>query len=154
MLSIFTYYSDFTLKVRRDPKNIIIRNCKAENVERFLHYDFTGKQVWQKNRPLKEITFDGITAKGIDMPLNAYGDPEEKIDITVKNSEIGFCRDADCVIRGGNFGKIEIDSVEIKNLSAPLVKVYGKVGEIKVKDLVGVNDIYTVTDEEFEADPI
>jgi hypothetical protein len=39
-------------------------------------------------------------------------------------------------------------------LSAPLVKVYGKVGEIKTQKLDGVNGIYTVTDEEFEADPI
>jgi hypothetical protein len=154
MLSLFTYYSDFTLKVRNDPKNIIIRNCKAENVERFLHYDFTGKQVWQKNRPLREITFEGIEAENILMPLNAYGDPVETVDVSIKNSSISFVKEADCVIRGGNFGKIEIDSVEIKNLSAPLVKVYGEVGEIKVKDLIGVKDIYTVTDEEFEADPI
>ena len=88
------------------------------------------------------------------MPLNAYGDPEDTVDICIRNSSVSFAKESDCVIRGGNFGKIEIDSVEIKNLSAPLVKVYGKVGEIKVKDLVGVNDIYTVTDEEFEADPI
>ena len=154
MLSIFTYYSDFTLKVRNDPKNIVIKNCRAENVERFLHYDFTGKQVWQKNRPLREITFDGIIAENILMPLNAYGDPEEKIDITVKNSEIGFCRDADCVIRGGNFGKIEIDSVEIKNLSAPLVKVYGECGKIVTDKVNGISETCIYTDEEFEADPI
>lgn len=154
MLSLFTYYSDFTLKVRNDPKNIVIKNCRAENVERFLHYDFTGKQVWQKNRPLREITFDGIIAENISMPLNAYGDPVDTVDISIKNSSISFVKEADCVIRGGNFGKIQIDSVEIENLDAPLVKVYGKVGEIEVKNLGGINDIYTVTDEEFEADPI
>ena len=154
MLSIFTYYSDFTLKVRRDPKNIIIRHCKAENVERFLHYDFTGKQVWQKNRPLREITFDGITAKGIDMPLNAYGDQKERVDISIKNSTVAFTGKADCAIRGGNFGVIDIDSVEIRNLDAPLVKVYGEAGEIRVRNLIGVKDIYTVTEEKFEADPI
>lgn len=154
MLSLFTYYSDFTLTVRNDPKNIVIRNCRAEKVERFLHYDFSGRQVWQKNRPLREITFDGIEAKNILMPLNAYGDPVETVDIYIRNSSISFVGDADCVIRGGNFGRIQIDSVEVKNLDAPLVKVYGEVGEIKVKDLVGVNDIYTVADEEFEADPI
>ena len=55
---------------------------------------------------------------------------------------------------GGNFGKIQIDSVEIENHDAPLVKVYGEVGEIKAQNLGGVNELYTVTDEEFEADPI
>jgi hypothetical protein len=154
MLSIFTYYSDFTLKVRRDPENIVIRNCTAENVERFLHYDFTGKQVWQKNRPLRQISFEGITASGIEMPLNAYGDPVETVDISIKDSVIAFTGSADCAIRGGNFRVIDIDSLEVKNLDAPLIKVYGAVGEIKIKNLSGVKDIYTVTDEEFEADPI
>lgn len=154
MLSIFTYYSDFTLNVRKTPQNIVIRNCKAEKVERFLHYDFTGRQVWQKNRPLREITFEGIKAENVLMPLNAYGDQNERVDISIKNSTISFTGKADCAIRGGNFGVIDIDSVEIRNLNAPLVKVYGEVGEIKTKNLSGVKEIYTVTDEDFEADPI
>ena len=154
MLSIFTYYSDFTLKVRNDPKNIVIKNCKAENVERFLHFDFTGKQVWQKNRPLREITFDGITAENISMPLNAYGDPIEKIDITLKNTAISFAQESDCVIRGGNFSVINAENLEIKNLNAPLVKVYGEVGEIKANNISGISELSFTTDEEFEADPI
>ncbi len=48
-------------------------------------------------------------------------------------------------IRGGNFGVIDIDSVEIENLDAPLVKVYGELGEIRTQNLIGVKDIYTVT---------
>ena len=47
MLALFTYYSDFSLNVRRLPKNILVRDCTVENCARFLPFDFTGTHTWQ-----------------------------------------------------------------------------------------------------------
>ncbi len=74
MLSVFTYYSDFTLKVRKQPGNIVIRDCKIENTTRFLHYNFSGNEPWQLNRSLESIKFENLVVDGVEMPIHAYGD--------------------------------------------------------------------------------
>ena len=155
MLCLYTYYSDFSLKVRRDSENILIRNCEVENVDRFLHYDFTGKQIWQKNRPLKSIAFEGIKAKGVAMPLNAYGDSLTPLTLSIKDSQIEFSDSADCAIKGGYFKLIEAKNLKIENLNGAFVKVYGgEGGKIETENLEGVELLSQVTDEQFDVKAI
>lgn len=154
MLALFTYFSDFSLKVRRAPENIVIRNCTVENVERFLHFDFTGNQVWQKNRPLREITFENIQARGVLMPLNAYGDPEDPLTLNLINSSISFSEPSDCMIRGGNFKKIHLENLTLENLNGPIVTCYGECGEIIAENVSGADGIVETASEPFHSKAI
>ena len=61
MLSAFTYYADYSLPIAKQPGNIIIKNCKVENADKLLHYNYSGTETWQKNRPLADITFENIS---------------------------------------------------------------------------------------------
>lgn len=88
MLSAFTYYSDYSLKVAQQPGNIIIKDCRIEMADRFLHFNFSGNERWQANRPLADITFENIDAKDISMPLTAYGDTDERFRLTLKNIDL------------------------------------------------------------------
>ena len=154
MLALFTYYSDFTLQVRRMPGNIIIRNCKAENCDRFLHYDFTGTHVWQKNKPLSSISFENIKAVGISLPFNAYGDREHKLTLSLKDCDIAFAESAECAVRTGNFELVRIENTKFENLCGPLVKCYGEAGEIRAERSTGFTSLCEFTDEVFSSDDI
>ena len=154
MLALFTYYSDFSLNVRRQPKNIVIRNCTVENCARFLHFDFTGTHTWQKNKPLVEITFENIQAKEITLPFNAYGSKENPLTLRVKNCDIQYSNPTDCAIRSGNFALIEVINTQFKNVTDALVKGYGNEGEILAENVCGIERLLNKVDEKFESDNI
>ena len=154
MLALFTYYCDFTLDVRRMPGNIVIRDCTVENCDRFLHFDFTGTHTWQKNKPLTSVSFENIEAKGISMPFNAYGDIENPLTLTLKNCGIAFSTETDCAIRGGNFALVSVEESVFENVKGALIKCYGEPGEIKAKNVIGVEKICELTDEKFSSKSI
>lgn len=151
MLALFTYYSDFTLKVRHTPGNIVIRNCEVKNCDRFLHYDFTGTHVWQKNKPLSSISFEGVRASGISLPFNAYGDREQPLTLRLRDCDVAFSEQVDAAIRAGNFELIEISDARFENLCGSLVRCYGEAGEIRVEESDGFERICELADEPFES---
>lgn len=154
MLALFTYYSDFSLNVRRLPKNIVVKNCTVENCARFLHFDFTGTHTWQKNKPLTEITFENIKASGIGLPFNAYGSVKNPLTLWIKNCDIQFANETDCAIRAGNFALIDVENTQFKNVTDSLVKGYGGEGEIRAKNATGMRRLLKKTDEKFTSDNI
>ena len=137
MLSLFTYYSDFSLRVRSLPGNIVIRNCTAEEMERFLLYDFSGNQVWQKNRPLSSITFENVTAEGVGMPLNVYGDPDQPIDLTMTDCRISYREPVPGAIRAAYYGTLSLKNVSFGNVEGSLVTSFGGDGEIRADGVAG-----------------
>lgn len=154
MLALFTYYSDFSLDVRRPPENIVIKDCTVENCERFLHFDFTGTHTWQKNKPLLEISFEKIRASGIALPFNAYGSADERLTLRIKDCDIAFSYPVDCAIRSGNFALIEVENTRFENVTDALIKGYGGEGEIKVNNTLGISRVLNKTDEKFTSDNI
>ncbi len=154
MLAVFTYYSDFSLDVRRLPKNIVVRNCTVENCARFLHFDFTGTHTWQRNKPLVEITFENIKASGIALPFNAYGSAENPLTLRVKDCDIRFSCETDCAIRSGNFARIETVNVHFENVTDALVKGYGGEGEIVAENVSGITRLLHKVDDKFVSDNI
>ncbi len=89
MLSVFTYYADYTMPIPEEPGNILIEDCVVENADRFLHYNYSGNETWQKHKPLSSVTFRNIKTAGLRMPLTAYGNEEHKITLSLENIEIG-----------------------------------------------------------------
>ena len=154
MLALFTYYSDFSLNVRRLPKNIVVRNCTVEQCARFLHFDFTGTHTWQKNKPLTEITFENIRAKEITLPFNAYGSAEHPLTLRVRDCDIQFSKQTDCAIRSGNFALIDVENTNFVNVTDALVKGYGGEGEIKAEKTNGFTRLLNHVDEGFKSDNI
>lgn len=119
MLSAFTYYSDYSLPICFQPGHIVVSDCKIENADRFLHYNFSGNEIWQRYRPLKDILFRNIDATDISMPLTAYGDEKVKFNLSLENVNIEIrkgCEKND-LINACNFNIIKLENVKIKNLS-------------------------------------
>ena len=67
MLSAFTYYADYSVAIPVLPGNIVMQDCEIENAMRFIHYNYSGNETWQKHRPLESITFRNVQATGVSM---------------------------------------------------------------------------------------
>ncbi len=76
MLSAFTYFSDYSLDVPYQPGNIVISDTTVEGADKLLHYNRSGNEIWQSNRPLANIRFERITAKNLAQPAVLYGDQD------------------------------------------------------------------------------
>lgn len=137
MLSFFTYIIDKTHVVRNAPDDIVFADCYIENADRFIHLNLSGNESWQEGVPPKSLTFSNITAKGIAMGATLYGDGT--IPFELKMTDVEFisrdgCEKAD-FLRLGNFGRVVLDNVTVKNYqSDALIRTWTD-GEIVITDL-------------------
>lgn len=154
MLALFTYYSDFTIKVRHTPGDITVRNCTLDDVDRFLHYNFSGNETWQKNRPLESIRFENVTARGVGMSLCAYGDAETKLSLALKDCRIAFASPQKEFIRGCHIGGLLLEGVSVIGVKGACVRSWGDVVEPKAKGLAGVEATVVKAEIPFFAKPI
>lgn len=135
MLSFMTYYADYRRDVREEPSNILITDCHVKNCDRFLHFNYSGNEIWQKQTPLREITFRNIDAENVKMPLNLYGDKEKPVTLTMENCKIDFCKDdrENPIVNAANFERITLNNVTCNNEYAALIDCYGETaGEVNV----------------------
>ena len=72
MLSAFTYYSDYSVDIPYQPGNIVITDTTVEGADKLLHYNRSGNEIWQTNRPLANIRFERITATKLAQPAVIY----------------------------------------------------------------------------------
>lgn len=160
MLGFFTYYSDFTREIRYTPSNIKVKNCTVENADRFLHYNFSGNEPWQRNKPLASIEFENITAKNIKNPITAYGDKEYPISLSIKGCELHFADDREnfpfmylC-----NAEVVDLSGTNVKNFKSDvLIKRWNESGIIKTDDFMCENfngEYCVVVNEPFLCDAI
>ena len=154
MLALFTYYSDFTIKVRHDPGEITVRNCRVENAQRFLHYNFSGNETWQKNRPLRSIVFDNVTATGLNLSLCAYGDKDAPFSLALKNCRIAFAKPQREMIRAAQVESLALEGVSVEGVDGPCVRSWGNVAKPFANDLKGVVPDVVPATEPFKVRPI
>lgn len=120
MLSAFTYFADDSRPVRELPGDFVVEDCTVENVDRLLHYNYSGNETYQKNRPLGDITFRNLTATGICMPLTLYGSPDCLVTATFENARIETVGDIP-LMQAAYFGRITLNGV---TAAAPRVRVW------------------------------
>ena len=158
MLSAFLYYADYSLPINEQPGNIVVTDCKIENADRFFCYNFSGNAIWQKNRPLKDITFKNIDAEGVSMPISVYGDDTVKLSLSLENVNIGIREGHENIdlINACNFDTITLKDVKINNLNGEcLVRTWSD-GNITAENISANKDIKTQlkADKEFLSDDI
>ncbi len=162
MLSLFTYFADFTQKVRYPASNIVIRDCRVEGADRFLHFNYSGNEIWQLNEPLADIRFENIEATGISMPLTAYGDTEKPASVTFENVRFSMRPGFEDVpfMHMANCREVCFDNVEVENSrSRHLVKCWSDPASCrftfrKVTAPMAPEDYVVRTDEPFVCTPI
>ena len=159
MLSVFTYYSDFSVPIEHQPENIIISDCKIDYADRFLHYNYSGNEMWQQNRPLKSIRFENITATDISMPLTAYGDKKTPITLEMDNVSISFRKGFESIdfMHVCNYDLIMLKNLELKNYKGNALLKKWSDGNIIIDNLkcdLDKEKIEVAATEKFHAEPI
>ena len=159
MLSVFTYYSDFSMPIEHQPENIIISDCKIDYADRFLHYNYSGNEMWQQNRPLKSIRFENITATDISMPLTAYGDKKTPITLEMDNVSISFRKGFERIdfIHVCNYDLIMLKNLELKNYKGNAFLKKWSDGNIIIDNLkcdLDKEKFEVAATEKFHAEPI
>ena len=138
MISAVTYYADFSFPIEERPSNIVIQDCVIENTDRFLHYNYSGNEIWQKQRPLGDITFRNIKAKNIKMPINAYGDASDPVAVTMESIVISDSPEfsAEALVHACHYKKIVLDNVVLTSVPCKvLVKRWSNEGEIVIRNM-------------------
>lgn len=136
MLSAFTYYADFSRPIRETPGNILICNCEFRNTDRFLHYNFSGNEPWQRNKPLDSVVFRNIRAEGIRLPLTFWGAAEQKGNLTLQNIRVSFAKGADCALLYlGNYGTVLLEHLTAEHLGGTcLIRKWTDDGVVRIRD--------------------
>ena len=141
MLSAFTYYADFSVPIDVQPGNIVFKNCTVENADRFIHYNFSGNEPWQQNRPLESLKFEDVRVENMSYPICIYGAKEIPVCLEIKNSVISVSQgfENNCLIHTAFYDRIKIDGLRVENFNGDsLIKKWEECdGCIDIKNLEG-----------------
>lgn len=128
MKSFYSYYADYRLEIRKMPANIVVENCTVDSPEKFFHFNFSGSECWSTNKPLTEIVFKNIVAKNLRLPIVAYGEAENPLQITFENICFEIAPDYadDCLFKTANLKRMELKNCTVKGFQGKTtVKNYG-----------------------------
>lgn len=157
MLSLFTYYADNSVEIPVQPGDILLENMTVDGADRFLHYNYSGNETWQRACPLASISFRNIEAKDILLPLNIYGDEKTPITATFENCSLAFKEEGR---RGARVHAAYAEKLIFKNVKVtgrddePFVKCFKPCGEFIFENADIKGEKRVETDEEFVATPI
>lgn len=160
MLSFFTFYSDFSREIRHIPSNIKIRNCTVENADRLLHYNYSGNEPWQKNKPLQSIEFENVTASEVKHPITAYGDEKCRFSLLFKECDISFAEDRDELpfMYLCNAERVMFKGTTVRNFKHnTLIKKWDELSDVTFDDFECeefTGEVCVLTDEVFDCDAI
>jgi len=156
MLSAYTYYADYTREIAVQPGNIVLKDCVIENADRLLHYNYSGNETWQINKPLRSIRMEGIRASGISLPLNAYGDRDVPLHLEISDSDIAFREDREAAFMHlCHYDYVLLENVKIRIPGdQPLIRSWSDEGEIRLKNVDARNQRVEHSEEPFFAQPI
>ena len=141
MSAFFRYFCDVTSPVPDQPGNIVVRNCRVENVGRLFKYNL-GAETWQQGRRLADLRFERIVARGVELPiaLNASDDESRgpRLSFGLKDCDIGFAGPQPEIFSAVAVRELKLENVRIWGAGAdvPLVRAWGDRPELSA---VGVD---------------
>ena len=121
-LSFFTFYGN--QRTLQRPGGIVFRNCRVRNVDKLMHYNFSGNERWQSGEPLSGVVFENVVADGLKQPSVAYGIAKVPLVLTLKGCSLAFSGKVPEVFRGAFVGRAEIDELEVRGVDGPLFRMW------------------------------
>ena len=140
MATFFLYLCDYSMPVRHQPGNIVIRDCRVENAARLVRYNFGG-EVWQHARPLADIRMERISASGMWLPVALNGgtsrDGDIPLSFVMTDSDLSFAKPQPEVFSVSNVRTLSLTNVVVSGVSAPLVRTWDGMPEMKLSNVKG-----------------
>ena len=157
MSTFFLYLCDYTMPVRHQPGNIVVRNCIVENVARLVRYNFGG-ETWQHARPLADLRLEGIKASGLWLPVALNGgsskDGDMPIDFTMSECSLAFAKPQPEVFSVANVRTMSLADVTVSGVSAPLVRTWDGTPELRLRGVEGAAPVVAKGEGTFECPPL
>jgi hypothetical protein len=144
MLAAFVYFSPKDENPKLVSGNWKISNVTVNNVDHFFVYNFKDG-LWQTGQPLRDISIENVTAKGILGAFNIIGDRDKQFKMKLQNSSFSFREGAaykgdffedakllsPAFFNIANFSKIDIQNVTFdKKTETPVL--YCKSGNLLI----------------------
>ena len=127
MLSFFTYFADRSHgEVKADQGDIVIEDCTAKEVDRFLHYNFSGNEVWQCGRPFRNVVFRRCVASDLGMSICAYAPEELPFELSIEDCAFSFAHPVSEFVRAANLKSFRIVRTKVRGVDGPLVRYWGE----------------------------
>jgi hypothetical protein len=140
MATFFLYICDYTMPVRHQPENIVVRNCTVENAARLVRYNFGG-ETWQHARPLADIRFENVRATGMWLPvaLNAGSskDGDMPLVFSMSDCNLSFAKAQPEVFSVANVRTMALTNVTVQGASCPLVRSWDGSPELLLDNVKG-----------------
>ncbi len=143
-------YADYSMPIPQQPGNILIVDCEFENADRFLHYNFSGNETWQRYRPLDSIEFRNIKATHVAMPINAYGTVEVPLTLVLRNIDMTVKEEMaqQDLIHACYYKSIIIDGLKVQGKVGSLIRKWSD-GNIQIDCLNGTSATIVTADAPF-----
>ena len=141
--TFFLYFCDWSQPVRTEPGNIVVRNCRVENVHRFLRYNYGG-ETWQHQRPVPSILFENCRATGLLLPLaaNAKGEGERFVmpfTLRLRDSSFAFARPVDAFVECLRVEELDFANVSVDGVpDMPAAACWGKPPKLSFENVRGL----------------
>ena len=139
-ISFFTYYSSGIHPLRDNAGKIEISDCTSDDTDRLLHYNY-GNEMWQRGKPMTDITFRNLKATRVKMPVSAWGDREVPVNVTFRDCEIVFSNPQQEFLRGAFIGSLTLENVKVTGVNGPLVRLWKSdvmKPEVRTENLIGI----------------
>lgn len=158
MLSAFTYYSDYSVDIPNEPGNIVISDCTIKGADKLVHYNFSGTEWWQTNKPLPSLALENLKVEGMVMPSILYGDEDKKINFSLKRCVLSAAKGYETVdvFQVANYENILIEDVEFTNYKGVIIKTWsdGKIFFKNVKAASKEENLIVSADTDFGCESI
>ena len=120
----FSYYCDYRWgELRKDPENVIIRNCRFDQADELIRVEYDGKHRFCQNRGLHDITMENCSVKELVDTGMVWGKDVEKVTCIFRNVHIACKKGHEDVpmLVVGNFDRLVFEDCTIEGYTEPTI---------------------------------
>ena len=151
-LSFFTFYGN--VRVRKQPGDIVFRNCRVRDVDKLMHYNFSGNEPWQVGDPLADVTFENVAAEGLKEPSIAHGTEKLPLTLEMCDCALAFRNDVPELFRGAFIQKAILVNLRANRLNGPVFRLWSSPPSVHLEAMHGVRLLIGKGEGDFVAKPI
>lgn len=92
--ALFKYYALGCDMVKADGKDILIKNCELDDIDKLLVYEQGSQAMLQDNRPLRKLSFENVKILGLSKK-SVFLANSEPCQLVFNNAFIDYCGEGD-----------------------------------------------------------